>query len=241
MQEEPHDARWTIHPTGQWILGNHPQSTKQERQQLVQMLEEEKGAFAYSLKDLPAYVGPNVPIEFQLIENKAMWQPQRQYTDEELAIGDTKVKEMLEADIVFKLPTTNPHAAAVMLPLKRAPDGSFTDRRFAIDLRLCNANTVPDKCGMPLPETLFRRMNGAKFLTKIDMRSGFFALALSEATKRQVAFWWRGKLYGFNGCRSGTSIAPLSFSAPWSWSCREPVWLNAVVFLLMTFVFTATP
>ena len=51
---------------------------------------------------------------------------------------------------------------------------------------------------MPLPEDLFRRMQGAKVMSKLDMRSGFFAVALDEESKLQTAFWWRGKLYAFN-------------------------------------------
>eukprot|EP00775_Hariotina_reticulata_P015043 gene15043-biopygen878 len=82
--------------------------------------------------------------------------------------------------------------------MKRAPDGSWTDKRFCIDFRHVNSNTVVDKYGMPLPEDLFRRMQGAKVMSKLDMRSGFFAVALDEESKLQTAFWWRGKLYAFN-------------------------------------------
>jgi hypothetical protein len=81
--------------------------------------------------------------------------------------------------------------------MKRAPDGSWTDKRFCIDLRAVNENTVVDKFGLPLPEALFRRMAGAKFLTKIDLRSGFWQLRLSESAQHLVAFWWRGRMYTY--------------------------------------------
>ena len=199
VADEPHDSRWSIHPTGQWILGNHPEATPQQLQQLTTVLENNKGAFAYSMSDLPAYVGPLGPAHFELKEDKPMWSPQRRYTPEELEIGDSKVREMLEAAIIREVPTTNRHASAITMPMKRAPDGSWSDKRFCIDLRQVNANTVPDRYGMPLPEDLFQRISGARFLTKLDMRSGFFAIALSEEAQQQTAFWWRGKLYAF--CR----------------------------------------
>eukprot|EP00775_Hariotina_reticulata_P005639 gene5639-biopygen7440 len=127
------------------------------------------------------------------------WILMRHYTPEEHEVGDTKVAEMLEADIIAEVPTTNRHASAITLPMQRAPDGSWTDKRFCIDLRHVNSTTVADKYGLPLPGKLFQRMRGCKYMTKLDsMRSGFFAVALDEESKLQTTFWWRGKLYAFN-------------------------------------------
>eukprot|EP00775_Hariotina_reticulata_P015122 gene15122-biopygen1480 len=178
--EQPHDAAWTVHPTGKWILGNHPEATAEQMARMVQMLERSKEAFAYSLSEVPGYSGD--PVDFTLIDSsQRMLASQRQYTEEELKFGDEKMQEMLEAGIVVEISTTNPVASCITLPMKRAPDGSWTDKRFCIDLRAVNSNTVVDKFGLPLPEVLFRKMAGAKFLTKIDLRSGFWQLRLSEA------------------------------------------------------------
>eukprot|EP00775_Hariotina_reticulata_P001887 gene1887-biopygen3371 len=194
--EQPHDAAWTVHPTGKWILGNHPEATAEQMARMVQMLERNKEAFAYSLSEVPGYSGD--PVDFTLIDSsQRMLASQRQYTEEELKFGDEKVQEMLEAGIVVEISTTNPVASCITLPMKRAPDGSWTDKRFCIDLRAVNSNTVVDKFGLPLPEVLFRKMAGAKFLTKIDLRSGFWQLRLSEAAQKLVAFWWRGRMYTY--------------------------------------------
>jgi len=158
LEDQPHDSRWSIDPEGKWILGNHPDATPAELQQLQQVLRQHSAAFSYSIAELPAYVGPLGPAHFDLKQNRAMWQGQRQYSDVEMQIGDKKVAEMLSAGIIREVPTTNLHASAVTMPMKRAPDGSWSDKRFCIDLRHVNANTVPDKYGMPLPEQLFRRM-----------------------------------------------------------------------------------
>jgi hypothetical protein len=194
--EDPHSANWTVHPEGQWILGNHPDLSAQDKQALQDMLMSNKGAFAYSLKELPGYNGE--PITFELIDpNKRMWSPPRTFTPEENTFGDGKVNEMLDANISVELPTTNKHASAVTLPMKRAPDGSWSDKRFCVDMRKVNSNTARDKYGVPLPEDLFRQMRGARFFSKVDLRSGFWQLRLSEEAQKQVAYWWRGKLYTF--------------------------------------------
>jgi len=194
--EEPHDSNWTTHPTGKWIIGNHPEATPEQLQQLVSMLEQHKSAFSYGLHDLPGYQG--APVDFQLIDShKRMWSPPRHYTEVELQFGDEKVQEMLSTGIIKEIDTKNPCASGVVLPMKRAPDGSWSDRRFCVDLRQVNANTVADKYGMPLPEDIFRRIRGAKFLAKLDLRSGFWQLKLSESAQQQVAFWWRNRLYTY--------------------------------------------
>jgi len=130
--EEPHDSRWEIHPEGKWILGNHPETSSEQRQELVAVLQKHQTtSFAYSLKDLPAYTGPLGPAHFELKEDRPMRQSQRQYTAEELEVGDSKVKEMQEAGIIEEVPTTNKHSSAITLPMKRAPDGSWSDKRFS--------------------------------------------------------------------------------------------------------------
>jgi hypothetical protein len=50
---------------------------------------------------------------------------------------------------------------------------------------------------MPLPEQLFRRMRGAKFLSKLDMRSGFFQVMLDLPSQLHAVFHWRGKCYAY--------------------------------------------
>eukprot|EP00775_Hariotina_reticulata_P002868 gene2868-biopygen4480 len=192
----PHDAAWSIHPEGKWVVGNHPEASAADMQAMVDMLFSNKAAFAYDLDEVPGYQGP--PIDFPLIDQqKNMFAKQRQYTTEEFEFGDDKLKEMLQSGIVVEIPTTNPYVSCITLPLKRAPDGSWTDKRFCIDLRDVNANITVDHFGMPLPEEIFRRIAGAKFLAKIDMRAGFWQIRLSEQAQQLTAFWWRGRMYAY--------------------------------------------
>lgn len=198
VADEPHDARWSVHPTGQWIMGNHPDATPEQLQRLEQLLQEQHGAFAYSMADIPGYSGPLGPAHFQLKEDKPMYTPPRKYTDVELQIGDKKVAELLEAAMIYEVPTLGVrHAQAPTLPLKRLPDGSWGDHRWCLDSRQLNSNTVVDRYGMPLPEDLFRQMAGARFFSKLDMRSGFFQVELDLPSQLMTVFHWRGKCYAF--------------------------------------------
>ena len=78
--EQPHDAAWTVHPEGKWILGNHPEATAEQMSRMVQMLQRNKEAFAYNLSEVTGYLGD--PVDFTLIDpNKRMLASQRQYTE----------------------------------------------------------------------------------------------------------------------------------------------------------------
>eukprot|EP00775_Hariotina_reticulata_P015177 gene15177-biopygen2069 len=170
---------------GKWVLGNHPEAT--DMQAMIDMLFSNKAAFAHDLDEVPGNQGS--PIEFPLIDQQRnMFAKQCQYTAEEFEFGDGKVKEMLQSGIVVEVPTTNQYVSCITLPLKGAPDGSWTNKKFCIDLRDVNANITVDHFGLPLPEEIFRRIAGAKFLAKIDMRAGFWQIRLSEQAKQLTAF-----------------------------------------------------
>lgn len=196
-EEEGLNPRWEPDPEHKWLYGNHPLATPEQMASLKRMLVEEKQAFAYTLSDMPGYCGDLSPASIKLTTDKPIWSPPRNYSPAEQEFGDKYVADLLEAGIVREVPTDNRYASAVTLPAKKGPDGRFTDKRFAVDLRRINQHSVTDRYRMPLPEELFRRMSGAAFMTKIDCRAGFFNIPLDEQTQPYTAFWWGRKLFAF--------------------------------------------
>jgi hypothetical protein len=193
------DFRWESDPEHSWIYGGHPELTAERKAALRNLLIDNKGAFAYSLSELPGYSGELGQVHIHMRDDRPIWSPPRRFSPLEMEIGREKVGEMLEAGIVSEISTLNAkHASGVTMPAKKAPDGSWSDKRFCIDLRRHNANVVVDKYAMPLPEELFRRVQGAKWISKLDCRSGFFNLVLDAESRPLTAFWWESKLYAFN-------------------------------------------
>ena len=91
----------------------------------------------------------------------------------------------------------------------RKKDGTH---RFCLDCRQINQITVFDGEPIADPQHIFTELSSAKFLSKIDLASGFWQVPLAEESRPYTAFSTRQGLYQFRVLPFGLSNAPGCFS-----------------------------
>lgn len=98
-------------------------------------------------------------------------------------------------------------AAAPVLLVKK-PGGGW---RFCVDYRALNKLTDQDRYPLPLIKETLRSLAGARWFTKLDVRSAFHRIRIAEGDEKLTAFRTRFGLFEWLVCPFGLSGAPATF------------------------------
>ena len=123
-------------------------------------------------------------------------------------------------------PSTSPWSSPVLL--KKKPDGTF---RFLVDFRRLNAVTKKDSYPQPSAEELLLRLAGHHFFTKLDLKSGYFQIPITEPDKEKTAFVTPDGHYEFNVLAQGPMNAPATFQRVMNNLIATGRWDYVVVYL----------
>ncbi|CAF4129264.1 unnamed protein product, partial [Rotaria magnacalcarata] len=117
----------------------------------------------------------------------------------------TLIQEFLHAGLISE--SNSPYAAPALMVKKK--DGSL---RFVVDYKRLNAVTIKDSSPLPnMEDTLQKLGRGYSYFSKLDLKSGFYQIPITDQDKKKTAFITPFGLYQFNVLPMGLRNSPPTF------------------------------
>ena len=119
---------------------------------------------------------------------------------------DRQLEEMLAAEPPICRPSKSPWASDVVLVKKK--EGSM---RFAVDYRRLNTVTKRDEYSLPNPQSIFDKLEGNRFYSKLDIASAYWTIPIAPEDIEKTAFHTPRGLYEMLVMPFGLCNAPATF------------------------------
>ena len=113
---------------------------------------------------------------------------------------EKEVQQMLANGVIER--ASSPYINPLVVVTK--PNGSI---RVCLDAMKLNSLLVPDyECARSVEE-LFQKCNGVKYMTKLDLTSGFWQIPIRKYDRQYTAFLYKNKCYQFKVVPFGLSTS----------------------------------
>lgn len=154
-------------------------------------------------------------------------------TEEDTVVAGRMIEELLAKKFIRR--SRSPWGSPMFLVAK--PDG---DRRMVIDFRALNAATTRNRYPLPRVDELFGQLQGARYFSKLDLRTGYWQIRVAEEDVAKTAFTSRHGHYEWLVLPMGLTNAPAEFMALMETTFREELNKFVLVFLDDILVYSKT-
>jgi len=158
-------------------------------------------------EDLPTSLPPRREVDHRIELMPGATPPSRPtYRMSPVELDELKKQLQDLTEHGFIQPSKSPFGAPVLFVKKK--DGSM---RMCIDYRALNKITIKNKYPLPRVDELLDRLHGAKYFTKIDLRSGYHQVRIYPEDVPKTAFRTRYGHFEFLVLPFGLTNAPATF------------------------------
>ncbi|GBG63348.1 hypothetical protein CBR_g37705 [Chara braunii] len=157
----------------------------------------------------PHGVVPDRPIRHEIILEDGAVPPRGciyRMSEEELSVLRAQLDDLLKKGWIR--PSSSPYGVPVLFVRKKNKD-----LRLCIDYRKLNAQTIRNVGPLPRIDDLLERLGGAKFFSKLDLKSGYHQLEIQQEDLYKTAFKTRYGHFEWLVMLFGLTNAPTTFQA----------------------------
>ena len=147
----------------------------------------------------------------------------------------SRTPESLKLTVKTQIESTSPYASPVVMVPKKGGE-----LRFCIDYRQLNKATVKDRYPLPRIDDTIDALYGAKYVSTLDLFSGYWQIEIEEADKHKTAVICEYGQYEFNRMPFGLTNAPGTFQRLMNKILKPVLYESALVYLDDIIVFSKT-
>ncbi|GBG85637.1 hypothetical protein CBR_g40366 [Chara braunii] len=182
----------------------------------------------------PAGVIPDRPIRHGITLANDVVPPRGciyRMSEEELQVLRAQLHDLLAKGWIR--PSCSPYGAPVLFVRKK-----YKDLRLCINYRKLNAQTIKNVGPLPRIDDFLERLGGAKYFSKLDLKSNYHQIEIQPRDRYKTAFKTRYGHFEWIAMPFGLTNAPATFQAAMTTEFRDLLNHSVLIYLDDILVYT---